>query len=339
MNQPINKADNKFNCRVYYKKYKNLHLGHFSLLFHANEIGCYLYMPLNLDASASNRSKLLFELNYLQLERIKPIWLIDILPKDRCWSIEQQVNEADKLLSVKHALIHRKTHEFHQVVFKKIKPIIHDGLTLTGYVFNNASSNAPFHPTVLGLYRRGITADHLREFISWDGQVKSVDKLFDIAYFMCKTLPTVVGIINPIKITITNWPANTTEFSDYYQPLSDYIYISSMDKNFKTKKIIYLRGIRTFYLVYDGDNLATMHYVSKSIACRDSVTWLSDNPFSARFVLLPTRFDGINHTIYDGLISNNSTLKFKIPDKGVFTKDFAQPKTYIQTTWRHKDYH
>lgn len=347
MNQRLIKNhqdDSQINCRIFYKKYKNLHLGHFSLLFHANQIGCYLYLPANIDSNLSNRIKLQFELSYLGLDRIHPIWLVDLLPRDHLdKSFEQQVSMTDLILHVDSALVHKKTLDYHNDVYKKIKPIIHHGLCISNYVYSHKINETckqdafelaePDHPTVLGLYRRGITADHLHEFISWSGQTKSIVQLFEVAYFMSKSLPTVVGIVNPIKINIVNWPSGTVEFSDYYQPLSQHVYLSA-DK-VKENKIIYLRGIRTLYLVYDcTSKTATMHRLSKPLSCKDSLTWLSGKPYQATFILMPLEYSHTkkSNVIKNGLIAENGIKSFKIPDIGVFTKDCGKIATYIQTT-------
>lgn len=75
----------------------------------------------------------------------------------------------------------------------------------------------PRMPTIRGMRRRGYTASAIRKFVENAGVSKS-DSLIDFAnleHFVREDLkPTakrVMGVINPLKVVITNYPENETE--------------------------------------------------------------------------------------------------------------------------------
>ena len=75
----------------------------------------------------------------------------------------------------------------------------------------------PRMPTVSGLRRRGFTADSIREFCSRIGVTK-VESLTDIALLehclrdeLNQSAPRVMGVLDPLKLVITNYPEGQEE--------------------------------------------------------------------------------------------------------------------------------
>lgn len=76
----------------------------------------------------------------------------------------------------------------------------------------------PRMPTLCGLRRRGYTAQSIRDFVNTIGYTK-FDALNDIKLLesavrndLNKTATRVMGVLDPVKLTITNWPAGTVDW-------------------------------------------------------------------------------------------------------------------------------
>ncbi|MFL5319681.1 MAG: glutamine--tRNA ligase/YqeY domain fusion protein, partial [Myxococcaceae bacterium] len=75
----------------------------------------------------------------------------------------------------------------------------------------------PRMPTIAGMRRRGVTPEALREFAELIGVAKN-NSLVDIGKFefairsdLEKRAPRAMAVLNPLKVTITNWPAGKVE--------------------------------------------------------------------------------------------------------------------------------
>ncbi len=75
----------------------------------------------------------------------------------------------------------------------------------------------PRLPTISGLRRRGYTAASLRNFAERVGVAKR-DNVIDLSLLefciredLNKTAPRVMGVLDPVKLIVTNYPANTSE--------------------------------------------------------------------------------------------------------------------------------
>ena len=76
----------------------------------------------------------------------------------------------------------------------------------------------PRMPTLCGMRRRGFSASAVRNFITQIGVAKN-ENLIDIALLeflvredLNKTALRVMGVLNPVKVVITNYPEGQTEF-------------------------------------------------------------------------------------------------------------------------------
>ncbi len=105
----------------------------------------------------------------------------------------------------------------------------------------------PRMPTISGLRRRGYTPNAIRNFIETVG-VSKRENVIDVALLefkiredLNKTAPRVMGVLDPVKIIITNYPENKVEildanYNDYEEgfgsrevPFSKEIYIERED--------------------------------------------------------------------------------------------------------------
>jgi glutaminyl-tRNA synthetase len=75
----------------------------------------------------------------------------------------------------------------------------------------------PRMPTLCGLRRRGYTPESIRRFVDLIGYTK-VEAINDVSLLeyairedLNKRAPRVFGVLNPLKVIITNYPAGTTE--------------------------------------------------------------------------------------------------------------------------------
>jgi len=75
----------------------------------------------------------------------------------------------------------------------------------------------PRLPTIAGMRRRGYSATAIREFCSRVGITKK-EKIIEMGLLestiredLGKTSPRVMAVINPLKVTLTNWPEGHTE--------------------------------------------------------------------------------------------------------------------------------
>ncbi len=78
----------------------------------------------------------------------------------------------------------------------------------------------PRMPTIAGMRRRGVTAQALRDFNELIGVAKN-NSLVDIGKFefairqdLEGRAPRALGVLHPIKVTLTNWPADKVEQLD-----------------------------------------------------------------------------------------------------------------------------
>lgn len=76
----------------------------------------------------------------------------------------------------------------------------------------------PRMPTISGLRRRGYTPDAIKNFINTVGVAKR-DNIIDVSLLefciredLNKTAPRVMGVLNPVKIVITNYPEGKEEW-------------------------------------------------------------------------------------------------------------------------------
>jgi len=76
----------------------------------------------------------------------------------------------------------------------------------------------PRMPTVVGMRRRGVPARAIREFIDRVG-VSKTNSVADIALLdhyirqeLNRTAPRVMGVLDPVKVVITNYPADQVEW-------------------------------------------------------------------------------------------------------------------------------
>ena len=76
----------------------------------------------------------------------------------------------------------------------------------------------PRMPTIRGLRRRGYTATALKKFVETAGVAKR-DNLIDVSLLefciredLNQTAPRVMAVLNPVKLVITNYPENQTEY-------------------------------------------------------------------------------------------------------------------------------
>jgi glutaminyl-tRNA synthetase len=78
----------------------------------------------------------------------------------------------------------------------------------------------PRMPTIAGLRRRGVTPESIRAFCESIGVAKSNSRV-DLAKFehvirddLNQRAPRVMGVLRPLKVTLTNWPAGKVEMLD-----------------------------------------------------------------------------------------------------------------------------
>ncbi|MCR4894719.1 MAG: glutamine--tRNA ligase/YqeY domain fusion protein [Eubacteriales bacterium] len=78
----------------------------------------------------------------------------------------------------------------------------------------------PRMPTICGMRRRGITPAAIRNFMTEIGVAKA-DSVIDQAQFdyfirddLIKTSKRIMGVTDPVKLTIENWPEGETEYID-----------------------------------------------------------------------------------------------------------------------------
>lgn len=75
----------------------------------------------------------------------------------------------------------------------------------------------PRMPTISGLRRRGYTPESLKQFINAVGIAKRENVIdlslleFSVREHLNRVAPRVMAVLNPIKLTITNYPDNTVE--------------------------------------------------------------------------------------------------------------------------------
>lgn len=93
---------------------------------------------------------------------------------------------------------------------RKLAELIENG-TVSGW-------DDPRMPTIAGLRRRGYTPTALRKFVETAGVAKR-DNIIDVSLLefciredLNKTAPRVMGVLNPVKLVITNYPEGQEEW-------------------------------------------------------------------------------------------------------------------------------
>lgn len=151
--------------------------------------------------------------------------------------------QSDFLEGITHSIctlefeVHRPLYEYFAQIFAQIKgtsymprQIEFNRLNLTHtvmskrYLRNMVETGIvrgwddPRMPTLCGLRRRGYTAKAVRDFITTIGYTK-YEALNDIRLLenavrndLNKTATRIMGVIHPVKLTITNWPAGQVEY-------------------------------------------------------------------------------------------------------------------------------
>jgi glutaminyl-tRNA synthetase len=78
----------------------------------------------------------------------------------------------------------------------------------------------PRMPTISGLRRRGVPAEGIREFAAMIG-VARTDSTIEIGQFeyavravLNRTSPRRFGVLDPLRVVVTNWPGDTVEAMD-----------------------------------------------------------------------------------------------------------------------------
>ncbi len=79
----------------------------------------------------------------------------------------------------------------------------------------------PRMPTISGLRRRGFTPESIREFCSRIGIARAADSVVDygmlefcVRNHLNEITPRLMAVLDPIKLTITNYPENEVEYFD-----------------------------------------------------------------------------------------------------------------------------
>ena len=101
----------------------------------------------------------------------------------------------------------------------------------------------PRMPTLSGIRRRGYTPEAIRNFCSEIGMAKA-DSTIDIAFLeyfvredLNKRAPRVMGVLNPLKVVIENYPDNKTEELDAVNNPED---LSDGKRKIPFSRIIYI---------------------------------------------------------------------------------------------------
>jgi glutaminyl-tRNA synthetase len=126
------------------------------------------------------------------------------------WFLDQIV-EADKLRP-KQREFARLNLSYTIMSKRKLLKLVEDGI-VKGW-------DDPRMPTISGLRRRGYTPAALRKFVETVGVAKR-DNVIDVSLLefciredLNKTAPRVMGVLNPVKLVITNYPEGKVEWMD-----------------------------------------------------------------------------------------------------------------------------
>ncbi len=136
----------------------------------------------------------------------------------------------------------------------------------------------PRMPTLCGLRRRGYTAPAIRDFITTIGYTKFM-ALNDIVLLenagrndLNKVATRVMGVVDPVKLTITNWPAGKVEMCEmdnnpeqegagkHEMPFSGELYIEREDFQEVAEK-------KFFRLTIDKEVRLKGAFIIKAISC------------------------------------------------------------------------
>jgi len=123
------------------------------------------------------------------------------------WFLKQVYSGKD--LKPKQREFARRNLSYTVMSKRKLLQLVEEGL-VNGW-------DDPRMPTISGLRRRGYTAKSIRDFSETAGIAKR-DNITDIALLefhikneLNKTAPRVMAVLNPVKLVITNYPANKEE--------------------------------------------------------------------------------------------------------------------------------
>ncbi len=141
-----------------------------------------------------------------------------------------------------------------------LKQLIDEGIT-TGW-------DDPRMPTLSGLRRRGVTPMAIRNFCAESGVAKSnsvIDKA-QFEYFiredLMNTAVRVMAVLDPLKLTIVNYPEGKTEILDIPYRMDD--------ENSATRKVVFSRSLyiersdfeeeppKKFFRLYPGNEVRLM---------------------------------------------------------------------------------
>ena len=126
------------------------------------------------------------------------------------WCLDQLVSK-DKLRPKQREFARRNLS--HTIVSKrKLLKLVEDGV-VSGW-------DDPRMPTISGLRRRGYTPESIRNFADTIGIAKR-ENLVDVSLLefhlrehLNKIAPRIMGVLNPLKVVLTNYPENETEWLD-----------------------------------------------------------------------------------------------------------------------------
>lgn len=125
------------------------------------------------------------------------------------WFLDQLYKNGEKIRPIQREFARRNLS--HTVVSKrKLLRLVEDGV-VTGW-------DDPRMPTISGMRRRGYTPKSIRNFAKTIGIAKR-DNLIDVSLLefcvredLNKIAPRVMGVLNPLKVVITNYPENKEEW-------------------------------------------------------------------------------------------------------------------------------
>ncbi|MFC4095782.1 glutamine--tRNA ligase/YqeY domain fusion protein [Euzebyella saccharophila] len=184
------------------------------------------------------------------------------------WFLDQVV-ESDKLRPKQREFARRNLS--HTVVSKrKLLQLVESGV-VKGW-------DDPRMPTISGLRRRGYTPNSIRNFADTIGIAKR-ENLIDVSLLefharedLNKTAPRVMGVLNPLKVVITNYPEDKEEWLEIENnpedesagtrqiPLSREIYIEQEDFREEANR-------KFFRLKIGGEVRLKSGYIIKAESC------------------------------------------------------------------------
>lgn len=184
------------------------------------------------------------------------------------WFLDQVV-DSDKLRPKQREFARRNLS--HTVVSKRKLLQLVESKVVNGW-------DDPRMPTISGLRRRGYTPNSIRNFADTIGIAKR-ENLIDVSLLefharedLNKTAPRVMGVLNPLKVVITNYPEDKEEWLDIENnpedesagtrqiPLSREIYIEKEDFREEANR-------KFFRLKIGGEVRLKSGYIIKAESC------------------------------------------------------------------------